>query len=33
MSNEELSLYEQMGGTYKEMDGLYYPDIEIEDVS
>ena len=22
-----------MGGTYKEMDGLYYPDIEIEDVS
>ena len=33
MSNEELSLYEQMGGTYKEMDGLYYPDIKIEDVS
>ena len=33
MSNEELSLYEQMGGTYKEMDGLYYPKIEIEDVS
>lgn len=33
MSNEELSLYEQMGGTYKEMDGLYYPNIEIEDVS
>jgi hypothetical protein len=33
MSNEELALYEQMGGTYKEMDGLYYPNIEIEDVS
>ena len=33
MSNEELSLYEQIGGAYKEIDGLYYPDIEIEDVS
>ena len=33
MSNEELSLYEQIGGAYKEIDGLYYPDIEIEDVN
>ena len=27
--SEELSLYEAMGGTYKSVDGILYPDISI----
>ena len=31
MSNDKKSLYEQMGGTYTEMDGIFYPNITLED--
>lgn len=31
MSKEEKSLYEQMGGTYTEIDGIYYPNITFGD--
>lgn len=27
--SEELSLYEAMGGTYKSVDGILYPDINF----
>ena len=27
--SEELSLYEALGGTYKSVDGILYPDINI----
>lgn len=27
----ELSLYEAMGGTYTEVDGIFYPDIGMDD--
>lgn len=32
MSNEtnDLSLFEQMGGTYTEKDGLLYPNLSVE---
>jgi hypothetical protein len=29
MSKEEKSLYEQMGGTYTEIDGIFYPNITL----
>lgn len=29
--SEELSLYEAMGGTYKSVDGILYPDISISE--
>ena len=29
--SRELSLYEAMGGTYTEIDGVFYPDISIEE--
>lgn len=32
MSNE-LSIYEAMGGTYTEEDGLFYPDITVSEES
>ena len=32
MSNE-LSIYEAMGGTYTEVDGLFYPDITVSEES
>ena len=28
---EALSLYEQMGGIYKEINGILYPDIPLGD--
>lgn len=28
---EELSLYEQMGGIYTEIDGIFYPNITLGD--
>ncbi len=31
MSNDKKSLYEQMGGTYAEIDGIFYPNITLED--
>ena len=31
MSKEEKSLYEQMGGTYTEIDGIFYPDVTLGD--
>ena len=31
MSKEEKSLYEQMGGTYAEIDGIFYPNITLGD--
>ena len=31
MSNDIKSLYEQMGGTYAEIDGIFYPNITLED--
>ena len=30
--SRELSLYEAMGGTYTEIDGIFYPDISIEEI-
>lgn len=30
MSNDKKSLYEQMGGTYTEIDGIFYPNITLE---
>ena len=30
--SRELSLYEEMGGTYTEIDGVFYPDISIEEI-
>ena len=30
--SRELSLYEAMGGTYTELDGIFYPDISIEEI-
>ena len=30
--SRELSLYEAMGGTYTEIDGVFYPDISIEEI-
>ena len=30
--SRELSLYEAMGGTYTELDGILYPDISIEEI-
>lgn len=30
--SRELSLYETMGGTYTEIDGVFYPDISIEEI-
>ena len=29
--SEELSLYEAMGGTYTEVDGILYPNIVVDD--
>ena len=29
--SRELSLYEAMGGTYTEMDGIFYPNIGMDD--
>lgn len=29
MNNDEKSLYEQMGGTYEEIDGILYPNITL----
>ena len=31
ISKEEKSLYEQMGGTYTEIDGIFYPDVTLGD--
>lgn len=31
MSNDKKSLYEQMGGTYTEIDGIFYPDVTLDD--
>ena len=31
MSKEEKSLYEQMGRTYAEIDGIFYPNITLGD--
>lgn len=31
MINDKKSLYEQMGGTYAEIDGIFYPNITLED--
>lgn len=31
MSNDKKSLYEQMGGTYKEINGIFYPNITLRD--
>lgn len=30
--SRELSLYEEMGGTYTEMDGIFYPNIGMDDI-
>ena len=30
--SRELSLYEAMGGTYTEIEGVFYPDIIIEEI-
>ena len=30
--SRELSLYEVMGGTYTEMDGILYPNIGMDDI-
>ena len=29
--SRELSLYEAMGGTYTEVDGILYPNIAVDD--
>lgn len=29
--SRELSLYEAMGGTYTEVDGILYPNIDMDD--
>lgn len=29
----DLSIFEQMGGTYIEKDGLYYPNLSVEQMS
>lgn len=31
MSNDKKSLYEQMGGTYTEIDGIFYPNVTLDD--
>ena len=31
MSKEEKPLYEQMGGTYTEIDGIFYPNVTLDD--
>lgn len=31
MSNDKKSLYEQMGGTYTEIDGIFYLDVTLDD--
>lgn len=31
MNNDKKSLYEQMGGTYTEIDGIFYPDVTLDD--
>ena len=31
MSNDKKFLYEQMGGTYAEIDGIFYPNITLGD--
>lgn len=31
MSKEEKALYEQMGGTYTEIDGIFYPNVTLDD--
>lgn len=31
MSNDKKFLYEQMGGTYTEIDGIFYPNITLGD--
>ena len=30
--SRELSLYEAMGGTYRSVDGILYPNIGMDDV-
>ena len=30
--SRELSLYEAMGSTYTEIDGVFYPDVSIEEI-
>ena len=30
--SREISTYEAMGGTYTEIDGVFYPDISIEEI-
>lgn len=27
---KELSIFEQMGGTYKEVDGIFYPNLVLK---
>lgn len=31
--SRDLSLYEAMGGTYTEIDGILYPDIRIKEIN
>lgn len=31
MSNDKKSLYEQMGGTYTEIDGIFYLNVTLDD--
>lgn len=31
MSNDKKSLYEQMSGTYTEIDGIFYPNRTLGD--
>lgn len=31
MSNDKKFLYEQMGGTYTEIDGIFYPNTTLGD--
>lgn len=31
MSNDKKSLYEQMDGTYTEIDGIFYPNVTLDD--
>lgn len=31
MSNDKKSLYKQMGGTYTEIDGIFYPNVTLDD--
>lgn len=31
--SRELSLYEAVGGTYTEIDGVFYPDISMDDTA